>query len=222
MITSLQIQSLTGKDHDNILRDVRKEIADLELSLQQPTETLLLADSVSSNLRRPNEEVTIKKPEVYGTGNFTATLSSYVDSQGRTQPQYELSDSLAMFLMSGYSKEGKRKLIEHLQVKLDLANATTAIYETAYEAMYAEAKNIVRSVHDYKCDVVSNNGYEERQRSIASMGGAKAVSTKRMKELLAVEDSFNARAERVFDATRKKQIKNLEDIAIGVIAAKER
>lgn len=83
IMTSREIAELTGKRHDNVLRDIENMIVDLQ------------ADSENSNLR------SAIKPSIYR-----------IEGQQREYPQYELDFDSTMCLVAGYSTPLRMRIIK--------------------------------------------------------------------------------------------------------------
>ncbi|QRN34922.1 Rha family transcriptional regulator [Pectobacterium brasiliense] len=87
-MTSLEIAELTGKRHDNIVRDIRRMLDDLNA----PNE-------INSNLRR----LTGVEEDVY------------LDDRGRHQPYYKLDRKHTFILVAGYSVQLRAKCFDHIE-----------------------------------------------------------------------------------------------------------
>ncbi len=93
-MTSREIAELTGKRHDNVLRDIRTMITDLEA-----------AKSAASEL------------------SWHCKLETYIDAQGKERDQYRLDRNTTMTLLTGYRADLRMKVIVRWQ-ELEAALAT--------------------------------------------------------------------------------------------------
>ena len=94
-MTSVEIAELTGKEHKNVIRDIRNMVEELNGLKTEPR------DSGGPNLSR----------EIEGISEDTFT-----DSRGRPQPFYRLDRKHTFILVAGYSVHLRAKCYDHIQM----------------------------------------------------------------------------------------------------------
>ncbi|HAY4689412.1 TPA: Rha family transcriptional regulator [Escherichia coli] len=114
-MSTLQIAKLTGKSHDNVLRDFRKMIADIKKGSQ-----LVGGDLIK------NEEI----------GFYTE--STYKDPQNRKQPMYEIGEDLCNTLVMGYDAPLRFKVAKEWRLMKE-GNQKPVIVEDLNDPAYIEA-----------------------------------------------------------------------------------
>ncbi|HAY5092469.1 TPA: Rha family transcriptional regulator, partial [Escherichia coli] len=93
-MTSVEIAELTGKEHRNVLRDIRNMVEELNGSKTEQR------DSGSSTL----------SSEIDGIAEDTFT-----DSRGKTHPLYRLDRKNTFILVAGYSVHLRAKCYDYIQ-----------------------------------------------------------------------------------------------------------
>lgn len=122
-MSSLQIAELTGKQHSNVMRDIRK----MAENLNQFT-----SESVSSEYHRGDRtqykylsERTQNALLDFAFGNNTSqyviTETSYIDAKGEKRAMYNLNKKACFLLASGYDVVLRAKIIDRWE-ELETAN----------------------------------------------------------------------------------------------------
>ncbi|MEG8764520.1 MULTISPECIES: Rha family transcriptional regulator [Klebsiella/Raoultella group] len=94
-MTSLEIAELTGKQHNNVMRDIRNMVEELNgLKTEQP-------ESRGSKL---------------SSQNLGISEDVFTDSRGKRQPMYRLDRKHTFILVAGYSVQLRAKCYDHIQM----------------------------------------------------------------------------------------------------------
>ena len=138
-MSSREIAELTGKRHDNVIRDVRAMISELEdgsLDAQEGAKgDLLTSEEISKGLKTQGLRV-----------------ATYRDHLNRQQTEYLLDHDLTLTLISGYSAKLRYKVVCRLRelterFEAEVAAAVKTVIQQqadkegrAYEALLAQAR----------------------------------------------------------------------------------
>ncbi|WP_109867285.1 Rha family transcriptional regulator [Escherichia coli] len=103
-MTSVEIAELTGKEHRNVLRDIRNMVEELNA---------LKTEAVNEELNEPkfglvNEELNALKTELVGE-------EVYKDAKGESRTMYRLDRKHTFILVAGYSVHLRAKCYDHIQ-----------------------------------------------------------------------------------------------------------
>ncbi len=104
-MSSLEIAELTGKEHKNVLRDIREMLQELEGGR-------LKSEPTSQDLE---------------SGALPESEQTYLDSQGKAQPYYQLGEELTLTLLTGYSTKLRNAVVKRWkELERRLAEQTVA------------------------------------------------------------------------------------------------
>ncbi|QQM15528.1 Rha family transcriptional regulator [Escherichia phage vB_EcoS-BECP10] len=102
-MSSLEIAELTGKRHDNVVRDIREMLNDNEIcSGFSQSHSSNLRSEIQNESRGSNVDRQIKHP----------FESEYKNSRGQTQPCFNLPYRETMILMVGYNRKVAAKIVD--------------------------------------------------------------------------------------------------------------
>lgn len=112
-LSSLKIAEISGKRHDNIVRDIESEISNLKSASNKVLEDPLKSEDISSD------------KSLRALKAFTRTLegikqTTYLDPQGRTRKAYLLNEAAAYQVLLRYSSEFRSLFISYF---LDIRDA---------------------------------------------------------------------------------------------------
>lgn len=103
-MTSVEIAELTGKEHRNVLRDIRNMVEELNaLKTEAVNEELN-----GSKFGLVNEELNALKTELVGE-------EVYKDAKGESRTMYRLDRKHTFILVAGYSVHLRAKCYDHIQ-----------------------------------------------------------------------------------------------------------
>lgn len=151
-ITSLDIAEQTGKNHKEVLRDIRKTIKALE-------------DEVTgADLR----------------SRFKST--AYEDSQGIKRPMYSLSMRAALHMMAGYSDEVRDKVIgrcvelyrenKELQARIEAGSLASRLFKPMADAVAQLYGPSIKPYHySNEADMVNKLVFGKRSREFKKAHG---------------------------------------------------
>lgn len=148
-MTSLEIATLTGKEHFHVLRDIREMLAELYPNPDKVRDPDVVEaeslspcgpDNVSSELRtRSSEDVhpsTEMNPDLDSLpdSDHLKTEEIYVDSRNREQSMYTLDRELTFTLITGYSVTLRNLVVKrwleleanHAQFRADIQTLSTS------------------------------------------------------------------------------------------------
>lgn len=89
-MTSVEISELTGKRHDNVIRDIRNMVKELNVLKTEESSTLRGREGVAEDV--------------------------YLNAQGKQQPLYRLDRKHTFILVAGYSVHLRAKCYDHIQM----------------------------------------------------------------------------------------------------------
>ena len=118
-MTSREIAELTGKEHKNVVRDVRAMFEDLE-------KDRLKTEPVSGGASK-TEATSLDQLKTEPTSSSTSSFErTYLDAANREQPEYVLNFEDTLTLLTGYSVVLRRKVIARWR-ELEAAPKTVAV-----------------------------------------------------------------------------------------------
>lgn len=163
-MSSLQIAELTGKQHSNVMRDIRKmaenlnqftsELVGSEYHRGDRTQYKYLSERTQNALL----DFAIGK----NASQYVITEASYIDAKGETRAMYNLNKKACLLLASGYDVVLRAKIIDRWE-ELETANAPKV------PATFKEALLLA---------VAQQEQIEEQQKQISAQGATIAEQNK--------------------------------------------
>lgn len=98
-MTSKEIAELTGKQHNNVMRDIRKMLDEI-----YPYGGLLKTEQPESRGSKLSSQ------------NFGISEDVFTDSRGKQQPMYQLDRKHTFILVAGYSVQLRARCYDHIQM----------------------------------------------------------------------------------------------------------
>lgn len=123
-MSSLQIAELTGKQHSNVMRDIRK----MAENLNQFTSELVGSEYHRGDrtqykyLSERTQNALLDFAFGKNTSQYVITETSYIDAKGEKRAMYNLNKKACFLLASGYDVVLRAKIIDRWE-ELETANA---------------------------------------------------------------------------------------------------
>lgn len=90
-MTSLQLAKISGREHDKVMHDIKRDVVDRVLKLKENINTANFSD------------IKFKKELIENTESFRYQLKDYKDSKGRTQSMYILNRESSLLCLVRYN-----------------------------------------------------------------------------------------------------------------------
>lgn len=170
-MSSLQIAELTGKQHSNVMRDIRK----MAESLNQFT-----SESVGSEYHRGDrtqykylsdktQNALLDFAIGENASQYIITEASYIDAKGESRAMYNLNKKACFLLASGYDVVLRAKIIDRWE-ELETANVKQFQIPTTFsEALRLAAAQQEQIEEQQKQLAVQNATIEEQSKTIGMM-----------------------------------------------------
>lgn len=158
-MSSLQIAELTGKQHSNVMRDIRKMAENLNRFRCE------LVGSEYHRGDRTQYKYMSERPQnalldfAFGknTSQYVITESSYIDAKGEKRAMYNLNKKACFLLASGYDVVLRAKIIDRWE-ELETANAKQFQIPTTFsEALRLAAAQQEQIEEQHKLLVAQND-----------------------------------------------------------------
>ncbi len=125
-MSSLEIAELTGKEHRNVLSDIRKMIVDLELNATDFSAPQSYGNNNTREVFNLNEELTITLVSGYNIRMRNAIIKRWQTLEGRSAPLSRL-DAAKLQVRLIEELEAAEAKVEDLKIELDESSLWSSI-----------------------------------------------------------------------------------------------